>query len=63
MSRTAKPADVGGGSYLHWSTRMADKKRGAKKAAKDLPTQISAASSKQVKGGMMRSNPLLKKEP
>lgn len=42
---------------------MADKKKGAKKAAKDLPTKISAASAKQVKGGMMRSNPLLKKEP
>lgn len=41
---------------------MADRKNGAKKAAKDLPTKVSAAAAKQVKGGMMRSNPLAKKD-
>jgi len=42
---------------------MADKKTGAKKAAKELPAKISAAAAKQVKGGMMRSNPLRKQDP
>lgn len=42
---------------------MADKKKDAKKSAKDLPSKLSASSAKQVKGGMMRLNPLGKKDP
>ncbi len=42
---------------------MADKKKGAKKSAKDLPTKLSASAAKQVKGGMMKANPLSKKGP
>ncbi len=38
--------------------KLADKKKGSKKAsAKDLPTKLAAAA-KQVKGGRMRLDPL-----
>jgi hypothetical protein len=42
---------------------MADKKKDAKKSAKDLPSKLSASAAKQVKGGRMRLDPLAKKEP
>jgi hypothetical protein len=42
--------------------KMADSKKGSKKAsAKDLPAKLGAAAAKQVKGGRMRLDPLAKK--
>lgn len=40
---------------------MADKKKGAKKAASKSLSKISAKSAGQVKGGMMKQDPLGKK--
>lgn len=37
---------------------MADKKKGSPKATKSLPKKVSAATAKNVKGGMRKLDPL-----
>ncbi len=40
---------------------MADKKKSTAKASKSLPNKLSATTAKNVKGGMMKADPVPKK--
>ncbi len=40
---------------------MADKKKGTVKATKSLPKKLGASATKNVKGGMMKADPVPKK--